>query len=148
MKLTADVRFWNKSEHIYMSQKVEVMFRMMKPSISFATQNLKDENSEAKHIRFNWKVPVNSVFWRHVTTACHIETWITVNDEIESLMKILYCVTHYVPTTIFVSASVWSLPKLLAIPKSEILGFISWSSKMLLALRSLWIILSIESWWR
>jgi hypothetical protein len=56
--------------------------------------------------------------------------------------------TYYVPTTLFVSASIWSTPNSLAIPKSEILGFISLSNNMLLALRSLWIILSLESWWR
>lgn len=33
-------------------------------------------------------------------------------------------------------------------PKSAILGLISASSNTLLALRSLWIIVSLESWWR
>lgn len=36
----------------------------------------------------------------------------------------------------------------LAIPKSEILGFISESSKMLLGLRSLWIMFTPECKWR
>jgi hypothetical protein len=45
--------------------------------------------------------------------------------------------TYYVPTTLLVMASVWFSPKLLARPKSEILGFISLSNKILLAFRSL-----------
>lgn len=57
-------------------------------------------------------------------------------------------VTYYVPTTLRVLISVSSLPNILAIPKSEILGVISLSKRMLLALRSLWMILYLESWWR
>ena len=56
--------------------------------------------------------------------------------------------TYYVPTTLFVLSSVWSPPNVLARPKSEIFGFMLLSSKILLILRSLWIILSLESWWR
>lgn len=44
---------------------------------------------------------------------------------------------YYVPTTLFVLPSVSLELKILANPKSEILGFISWSKRMLLALRSL-----------
>lgn len=56
--------------------------------------------------------------------------------------------SYYVPTTLLVLAPVSFPPKLLANPKSEILGFISESNNILLAFRSLWIILSRESWWR
>ena len=56
--------------------------------------------------------------------------------------------TYYVPTTLVVLSWVWSSLNIRAVPKSEILGFISVSSRTLLALRSLWIIFSLESWWR
>lgn len=56
--------------------------------------------------------------------------------------------THYVPATRFVFAFCWLSLNILAMPKSVILGLISSSSKTLLALRSLWIIFSLESWWR
>ena len=44
----------------------------------------------------------------------------------------------------------WSslLLKIRAIPKSDIFGFRSLSNKMLLAFKSLWIILNLESLWR
>ena len=56
--------------------------------------------------------------------------------------------TYYVPTTLVVLSWVWSSLNIRALPKSEILGFILASSRTLLALRSLWIIFSLESWWR
>lgn len=56
--------------------------------------------------------------------------------------------TYYVPTIILVFTWAWLPLKILAIPKSEILGFISSSKRMLAALRSRWMMLSRESWWR
>ena len=56
--------------------------------------------------------------------------------------------TYYVPTTLIVMSWIWSPLYIRAAPKSEILGFISPSSRILLVLRSLWIILNLESWWR
>ncbi|KAG5620503.1 hypothetical protein H5410_005721 [Solanum commersonii] len=57
-----------------------------------------------------------------------------------------YSPNYYnVPTTLFVMAPVSFPPKLLAMPKSDIFGFISVSSKTLLGLRSLWIIRNLES---
>ena len=53
---------------------------------------------------------------------------------------------YYVPTTLFVFASVSFPPKTRAKPKSDIFGFISQSSKILLPFRSLWMILNLESW--
>jgi hypothetical protein len=55
---------------------------------------------------------------------------------------------YYVPIILFVLELIWSPPKDLARPKSEIFGFILLSRRILLALRSLWIILSLESSWR
>ena len=56
--------------------------------------------------------------------------------------------TYYVPTTLVVMSWIWSPLIIRAMPKSEILGFISPSRRTLLVLRSLWIILNLESWWR
>lgn len=53
--------------------------------------------------------------------------------------------TYYVPTTLSVLASSWFPPKILAVPKSDIFGFISLSNKTLLAFISRWMILSRES---
>ena len=52
---------------------------------------------------------------------------------------------YYVPTTLLVLASIRLPPKILAVPKSDIFGFISSSSNTLLAFISLWMILSRES---
>lgn len=52
---------------------------------------------------------------------------------------------YYVPITLVVLAKICSPPIALAIPKSEIFGFILPSKRILLALRSLWMILSLES---
>ena len=56
--------------------------------------------------------------------------------------------THYVPTTRWVFAFCWLSSKILAIPKSAILGFISTSNKIFPTLRSLWIMVILESLWR
>nr|CAB3447695.1 unnamed protein product [Digitaria exilis] len=56
--------------------------------------------------------------------------------------------TYYVPTTWPVFTSLLSSSKILAMPKSEILGFILLSRSTLLALRSLWTTLRHESSWR
>ena len=53
-------------------------------------------------------------------------------------------ITHYVPATLFVFTSESFGPNILAILKSDIFGFISISSKMLLGFKSLWIILNLE----
>lgn len=55
-------------------------------------------------------------------------------------------ITYKVPTTLFVFPSDWSPPNVLAIPKSDIFGFISLSRRTLLAFRSLCMILNLESW--
>ena len=56
--------------------------------------------------------------------------------------------TYYVPITLVVLSWIWSPLNIRAIPKSEIFGFISSSKRTLLVLRSLWIILNLDSWWR
>ena len=66
-------------------------------------------------------------------------------------MTVVYFVnkhfTYYVPTIRPMFASCSSFLKILAIPKSDILGFISLSSTMLLAFRSRWIIIKFEYSW-
>ncbi len=56
--------------------------------------------------------------------------------------------TYYVPTTLLVLSWIWSPLNIRATPKFEILEFISASSRTLVVLRSLWMILNLESWWR
>ena len=60
-------------------------------------------------------------------------------------------IAYYVPTILTVLASIWFLPNILAVPKSDIFGFISSSKSTLLAFISLWMIFSRESscrYWR
>lgn len=52
--------------------------------------------------------------------------------------------TYYVPTMCLVLAGSSFQLKILARPKSDILGFHSPSRRMLLALRSLWMTLTLE----
>ena len=54
--------------------------------------------------------------------------------------------TYYVSTTLFVFSSDSFNPNILANPKSDIFGFISSSSKILLDFKSRWTILSLEYW--
>jgi hypothetical protein len=56
--------------------------------------------------------------------------------------------TYYVPAMRLVFPTLESMLNSLARPKSEILGFMFASSKMLLALRSRWMMVSLESSWR
>jgi hypothetical protein len=53
-----------------------------------------------------------------------------------------------VPAMRLVYRTLESMLNNLAKPKSEILGFMSASSRMLLALRSRWMMVSLESSWR
>lgn len=52
-------------------------------------------------------------------------------------IKLISTQTYYVPTTLLVFLAVSLPPKILANPKSEILGFISSSSRILLVFKSL-----------
>lgn len=52
--------------------------------------------------------------------------------------------TYSVPTTLWVFAPDSSCWQSLAIPKSEIFGFISWSSNMFPVFKSRWIIFNLE----
>lgn len=63
-------------------------------------------------------------------------------------MKCMHLITYYVPTIRPVFASSSSFLKNLAIPKSEIFGFIWWSSRMLLAFKSRCTIVQFEYSWR
>ena len=81
--------------------------------------------------------------------------WTMLKIMLNFVYAIIFCMTgmclfdtYYVPTTLVVSSWIWSPLNIRAIPKSEILGFSSVSNKTLLVLRSLWIILNLESWWR
>ena len=53
-------------------------------------------------------------------------------------------ITYYVPTILIVLASIWLLSKILAVPKSDIFGFISPSNNILFDFISQWMIL-VES---
>ena len=62
--------------------------------------------------------------------------------------SVKFNVTYYVPTMWLVFASSSFFLKALAIPKSDIFGFISSSNRMLLAFRSRWIIVEFEYSWK
>lgn len=135
-----------ESERTYMPKKIMMVIRMIKSPVLPATYNLQYQNSKAKYIWFCWEKAIYCILWRHVTTETEYnKLWIFYrkNREMQMLMD-----PYYVPTTLFVLTSFSLPPKILAMPKSDIFGFMSISNKMLPALRSLWMIVNRESWWR
>lgn len=92
---------------------------------------------------------MNCIFWGHVATVIQKKYMFNMyRAEEESVGGKRICedkFSYYVPMTLLVLAPVSFPLKLLAMPKSDILGSISVSSKILLAFKSLWIILNLES---
>jgi len=122
------------------------------PTIWFSifppTYYLQQYNTKAEYIRFYWKLSINSIFWCHVPTEINHWRKIKFAWIVCKWKRFLNIHTHNVPTIIFVFPSISSLPTVLANPKSDIFGLKSSSRRTLLALRSLWMILSRESSWR
>lgn len=132
-----------------------MMISMKEIFVSLTTHNLQNWYSEAKNIRFYWKDSKNCIFRGHIATAFEEsnKTMIKQVENCKGLWRFVINIgtsesSYYVPMTLPVLSPVSFPLKILASPKSDILGFMSLSSKMLLAFRSLWIILSWESWWR
>ena len=71
------------------------------------------------------------------------ELWIQTFDNVRWYNE-NNLITYYVPAILFVFALDIFRSKIMAIPKSEILGFISMSTKMLPGFRSQWIIGTLE----
>ena len=123
-------------------------------SVPFTSNDFQHYNTKAKYIWFHRKHSIHCILRGHITAA---ESHVNV-----IMIRILHCiiniiwltclsklwVTYYVPTTLRVLISASSLPNILAMPKSEILGVISLSRRILLVFKSLWMILYLESWWR
>ena len=70
------------------------------------------------------------------------------HDTLKHVFKEYKNMTYYVPIILFVLAWESLSLNILAVPKSEIFGIISLSSKMLLVFKSLWIIFNLEYLWR
>lgn len=133
----------------YMSKKIKVMVWITKSPIFPSTNYLQYNHTKAEHIRFDWKRSMNSIFRRHITTAQKDESSKReVKKQLQNEKPNKFRNTYYVPITLFVFASSWSRPNVLAIPKSDIFGFMLSSRRTLLVFRSLWMIFSLESWWR
>lgn len=88
---------------------------------------------------------VNTIDSISVSFVNHLFMFTVWNLKAERKQREIEREIYYVPTTLLVFASIWSSPNILAIPKSDIFGFIDASSKTLLAFKSLWIIFSLES---
>lgn len=115
--------------------------------------NLKEYYAKTINIRLRRKESLHCIFWRHITTIKYCQRYFgsikLINVQEKYMMNtIIFLSTYYVPTSLLVFASSWFPLKILAMPKSDILGVISLSNNMLLALRSLCIILNLESSWR
>ena len=110
--------------------------------ILFTSNNLKNYNSKTKYIWFFRELSKHCIFRRHITTEK--ENSRIISCKIVKKINELKIKTYYVPTIRSVSARFWSISTILANPKSDILGFIFSSNKILLRLRSRWIILSRE----
>ena len=116
-----------------------------------------DRSQSLKVLHHNWKCPtwLKSVLLLHIPVPCIrcIKIFIFISHvflffiaRLLGLLKDGIILKYYnVPATRLVFPWVWSTPKSFAMPKSAIFGFISPSNKMLLGLRSRWIILGRES---
>lgn len=116
---------------------------------SLSCDDLQDQDSKAVDVRLDWENAFHCIFRRHVATAKQSSTY---HNQVAAwcgsfLYGPLNC-AYNVPTTRFVLNWFWSPPNILAIPKSDILGFMSASRRMLLALRSRWTTRNLESRWR
>lgn len=117
-----------------------------------ATYDLKKKNSEAKYIWFRRIKSFSHILRRYITTTLNEDesTYTTrVKKEKKKSWIILimwrqyYC-AYCVPAIRLVFASSSSFAKILAMPKSEIFGFIPSSNKILLGFKSLWMIVNLE----
>ena len=129
-----------------MSYQVHGRILLISTIVSLASYNLQQYDPETKHIRFCGKSPKHHILWWHVATTYEQIKMLQPNtfNEYENW----HYGSYYVPTTLLVLSCSWSPWNILAMPKSEIFGFISASRRILLVFRSLWIILNLESWWR
>lgn len=148
----------SKIKLTYIAQDVCFFTTKLAVIIFSPTYDLQYQNSVAKNIRFHWQISMHGIFRGHVTAAFTsqmknvIDFLYSVQQEKNSvyvrlnLLKVLSrklnFFTHCVPEILNVSIWVSSPGKSLARPKSDILGFKCSSNKILLALMSLWIILS------
>lgn len=114
----------------------------MRISVAPAGDDLEDKDAVAKNIRFGREDAVQSVLRRHVSAAFRIHG---MSGKRKRRVPGGQRRTHYVPAIRLVLPTLESMLNSFAKPKSEILGFMSASSKMLLALRSRWMIVSLES---
>lgn len=148
---------WKRERYMY--DQILVGMRSLKLRIQLAVDDLQHQNTEAVDVGLGGENTIQSIFWRHVPTerketAC----WVGIQriQWFLALIKISTAIfsrknckhTYYVPTTVLVVAWPCSPVKILAIPKSEILGFICSSNSTFAALRSRWTTLSREPWWR
>lgn len=122
----------------------------MEATVLLATNYLRNQYSKTINIRFCWELPICHILRWHVAAANTPHQFQLIrNSKLRSIMfhiisnKML--VTYNVPTTLPVLASVWFTLTFLANPKSAILGFISASKRILLALRSIKHIVELDT---
>lgn len=143
--------------YTHMTQKVEsIPPILMKTCTSLSSYDLQEQNTKTEDIRLDRELTLWSILRCHVPTerynkmihlvSAHAYRFYGVCWYSHPSRKMRY--TYYVPTTLFVFACVSFEPKILAMPKSDILGFTSASRRMLLGFRSLWMTRSLECLWR
>ena len=107
--------------------------------IPFSAKDLKKQNTKAEYIRFDREEAFGCILGSHVAAEMICQKLLYMVDLCyrcpNKVMNL--CYTYYVPTTLLVVlSSVLFELNILASPKSEILGFMSLSKRMLLGLRS------------
>lgn len=131
-----------------------------------STDDLKQHHSKTVNVYFNWQLPSHCILWSHITAAFKLkmlmnnpkqkdwrssfrnklrESIVSLNQKELKEQKLRYHYDAYnVPATL-VWMWVLSSGKSVAKPKSASFEFNLWSSKILFALLSLWIIRNCES---
>ena len=107
--------------------------------IPFSAKDLKKQNTKAEYIRFDREDAFGCILGSHVAAEMICQKLLYMVDLCyrcpNKVMNL--CYTYYVPTTLLVVlSSVLFELNIFASPRSEILGFISLSKRMLLGLRS------------
>ena len=136
-----------------MSNKALVFVMICEACVLPTTDYLKDQDTETKNIWFLRKNPAHGILRRHVTTAFDykIKCWSITAWSLSFLVErqLSEKETYNVPTTLLVLFSRPNVPSnMRANPKSDILGFIFSSKRILPNFRSRCITLKTESRWR
>jgi hypothetical protein len=119
---------------------------LVEAAILLAANNFKNQDSKAVDVRFHGEFAMHRILGRHVN-AENVQVRLKKTEQGLTKFRFIGYMsrTYKVSAIQFVLPRLSSIPKTVAIPKSEIFGFISASKRMLLALKSRYMIVSCGS---